>query len=211
MNIHSHALLAALLGGFSLSSCVVDPYGVPVAGPGFGGLGYNAGPPPMVYDTPVYDTGFSPFFRPAGGVSLTYISTRGSSRSCGRPVYVPPRCATPPVVRPICPTPVPPACGPRPFGFGVSTPRIQHGQMLHEVPPSPFSGRGLRSGGDCSLPRLEAQPLRLPENHIHRERHESYSQPPIQPSEPSFFSSTSVAEPSGLTLVSSPIGNSVQE
>lgn len=156
MKFNLRALLAAALGGFSLSSCVVDPYGMPLAGPGL--------PPPpavysgyssVVYDQPVYyDAGYSPYYRPVS-TSFTFFGSRG----CDRPVYTAPVCATPPRGshhhyssshhR---------VSTPRPFGLSGSPAPIRHGQSLHRAPTSPFSG-GIRStSGDCTMPRLESQP-----------------------------------------------------
>lgn len=84
-------LLLAVSAGTLLSSCVVDPYGMPVAGAAYAAPSYsNAG----YYDSGYWGGGYSsPFLFPAS-TSFTYISG-GYGRSCGRPSYVAPSCGRP--------------------------------------------------------------------------------------------------------------------
>ena len=89
-------LLAAAVFGPLLSSCVVDPYGMPVAGVGYAGPSYSS---VGYYNNSGYWGGSyaSPYAYPAS-TSFTYISGgygRGYSRpfygsSCNRPVFVAP-------------------------------------------------------------------------------------------------------------------------
>ncbi len=85
-------LLLAVASGSLLSSCVVDPYGMPVAGVGYAAPAYS--------NVSYYDSGYwgrgnsSPFLFPAS-TSFTYVRG-GYGGSCGRPVYVSPSrsCST---------------------------------------------------------------------------------------------------------------------
>ncbi|MBV6501454.1 MAG: hypothetical protein CJBNEKGG_03966 [Prosthecobacter sp.] len=95
-------LLLAAAGGTLLSSCVVDPYGMPVAG-----VGYSA---PAYSNVSYHDSGYwgggysSPFLFPAS-TSFTYVRG-GYGRSCGRPVHAAPSCSRPVYISPArsCPT-----------------------------------------------------------------------------------------------------------
>ena len=89
-------LLLAFAGGSLLSSCVVDPYGMPVAGVGYAAPAYSN---VSYYDSGYWGRGYSsPFLFPAS-TSFTYVRG-GYGGSYGRPVYAAPSCSRPVYVSP---------------------------------------------------------------------------------------------------------------
>lgn len=89
-------LLLAVAGGSLLSSCVVDPYGMPVAGVGYAAPAYSN---VSYYDSGYWGRGYSsPFLFPAS-TSFTYVRG-GYGGSYGRPVYAAPSCRRPVYVSP---------------------------------------------------------------------------------------------------------------
>lgn len=96
MKIKLRLLLLAVASGSLLSSCVVDPYGMPVAGVGYAAPAYSN---VSYYDSGYWGRGYSsPFLFPAS-TSFTYVRG-GYGGSCGRPVYAAPSCSRPVYVSP---------------------------------------------------------------------------------------------------------------
>lgn len=81
-------LACAAVCGLTLSSCVVDPYGYPVAGVGYPAASYSN---VSYYDSDPYDygygynAGYSPYIAPRS--SFIFFGGRGYDDNCYRPGY----------------------------------------------------------------------------------------------------------------------------
>lgn len=93
MNTKLFLLGCSAICGLSLSSCVVDPYGYPVAGGVYSSVPVGGYSNVNYYDSDYYDSGYgggygysAPFYSPVS-TSFSFFGSRGYGNNCNRPSY----------------------------------------------------------------------------------------------------------------------------